>query len=72
MLSLATVDDVQARADHTLTDQERTQAVALLADAVAIAYTHVPDIPTPPPPTAVGVVYRRTAGAGQPTGRHPQ
>jgi hypothetical protein len=53
---LAAVDDVQARADHTLSDQERTRAVALIADATAIAYTHVPDIPTPPPPTAVGVI----------------
>jgi hypothetical protein len=53
---LATPDDVQARADHPLTDMERVRVTVLLADATAIAYTHVPDIPTPPPPTAVGVI----------------
>jgi hypothetical protein len=56
VLPLATVDDVQARADHPLTDPERTRATVLLADATAIAHNHVPDIPTPPPATAVGVI----------------
>ncbi|MEV4313000.1 hypothetical protein [Actinocrispum sp. NPDC049592] len=56
LVSLASVEDVQARADHPLTDEERSRTTALLADAAAIAYTYVPDISTPPPPTAVGVV----------------
>jgi hypothetical protein len=53
---LATVADIEARADHPLTDPERARATVLLADAMAIVYTHVPDIPIPPPATAVGVV----------------
>jgi hypothetical protein len=56
MAPLATVDDVQVRADHPLTDSERTRATVLIADATAIIYTDVPDISTPPPATAVGVV----------------
>jgi hypothetical protein len=53
---LATPDDVQARTDRPLTDTERARVTVLLADATAIAYSQVPDIPSPPPPTAVGVV----------------
>jgi hypothetical protein len=56
MLPLATVDDVQDRSDHPLTDSERTRATVLIADATAIIYTDVPDISAPPPATAVGVV----------------
>jgi hypothetical protein len=56
MPPLATVDDVNARADHPLTDPERVRATVLITDATAIVYTHVPDIPTPPPATAVGVI----------------
>lgn len=53
---LATPDDVQARADHVLTDAERSRVAVLLTDATAIACTYVPDVPNPAPPTAVGVV----------------
>jgi hypothetical protein len=53
---LAIVADVQTRADHALTDTQRDRVTALIADATAIAYTHVPDITSPPPATAVGVV----------------
>jgi hypothetical protein len=55
-IPLASAEDVQARADHVLTNTERVRVTVLLADATAIAYTHVPDIPTPPPATAVGVI----------------
>jgi hypothetical protein len=53
---LATVADVADRADHVLPDEQRARVGVLIADATAIAYAHVPDIPFPPPPTAVEVV----------------
>jgi hypothetical protein len=53
---LATIVDVQARHSQPLSDAEQARAAVLLADATAIAYAQVPDLPDPPPPTAVGVI----------------
>ncbi|MFC0434566.1 hypothetical protein [Kutzneria buriramensis] len=56
MISLATVSDVQARSPQPLDDQQQARAAVLLADASAIVQAKVPDMPQPPPDTAVGVV----------------
>jgi hypothetical protein len=53
---LASVGDVQARAAQPLDDEQLARAAVLLADASAIVHTKVPDMPQPPPDTAVGVV----------------
>jgi hypothetical protein len=52
----ATVADVQARSVQPLDDEQQARAAVLLADASAIIRTKVPDMPQPPPDTAVGVV----------------
>ncbi len=56
ILLLATVADVQARSAQLLDDEQLARAVVLLADASAIVRAKVPDMPQPPPDTAVGVV----------------
>jgi hypothetical protein len=56
LVSLATVADVQDRAPQPLTDAERDRASVLIADASAIVVVKVPDLPQPPPATAVGVI----------------
>lgn len=53
---LATVADVQARSAQPLDDEQLARVAVLLADASAIVRTKVPDMPQPPPDTAVGVV----------------
>ncbi|MBP2320487.1 hypothetical protein JOF56_000872 [Kibdelosporangium banguiense] len=53
---LATVSDVQDRAPQPLTEAERARATVLILDASAIAFSKVPDLPQPPPATAVGVI----------------
>jgi hypothetical protein len=54
--SLASINDVQARAPQQLDDEQLARAGVLLADAAAIIHSRVPDMPHPPPATAVGVV----------------
>lgn len=56
MTLFATVADVQARSPQPLDDEQQARAAVLLADASAIIRTKVPDMPQPPPDTAVGVV----------------
>jgi hypothetical protein len=53
---LATVTDVQARTPQPLTDEQKARVAVLLADASAIARSKVPDMPAPPPDTAVGII----------------
>ncbi|MCP3800325.1 hypothetical protein NLX83_13760 [Allokutzneria sp. A3M-2-11 16] len=53
---LASVADVLARTDQEFNDAERARIAVLCADATAIARSRVPTMPSPPPPTAVGVV----------------
>lgn len=53
---LATVGDVQARTDVQLTGEQQARAAVLLADASALVYQRVPDLPDPPPATAPGVI----------------
>ncbi len=55
-LPLATVADVQARTDVQLTPEQQARVAVLLADASALARQRVPDLPDPPPATAVGVI----------------
>lgn len=53
---LATVADVQSRTEVELTEEQRARAAVLVADASAIARARVPELPTPPPATAPGVI----------------
>lgn len=53
---LATVADVQARAENELTTVQQARAAVLLADASARVRQQVPDLPDPPPDTAPGVI----------------
>lgn len=53
---LATVADVQGRTEVPLSAEQRARASVLIADASAIVYARVPDLPRPPPATAVGVI----------------
>jgi hypothetical protein len=53
---LATVTDVQARTEVQLNTEQQNRAAVLIADASAIVYAKVPDLPQPPPATAVGVI----------------
>lgn len=53
---LATVADVQARTDVQLTTEQQARAAVLIADATALTRSRVPDLPTPPPATAPGVI----------------
>ncbi|ONI92471.1 hypothetical protein ALI22I_03460 [Saccharothrix sp. ALI-22-I] len=53
---LATVADVQARAEVQLTPEQQARAAVLISDASALARARVPTMPVPPPPTAVGVI----------------
>jgi hypothetical protein len=52
----ASVNDVQARSPQPLDADQQARAAVLLADASAIIRTRVPEMPQPPPDTAVGVV----------------
>ncbi|WP_158885071.1 hypothetical protein [Amycolatopsis anabasis] len=53
---LATVADVQARTDEALSTEQQARVAVLIADASAIIRHDVPNMPEPPPDTAVGVV----------------
>lgn len=55
-LPLATVADVQARTDVELAPEQQARAAVLIADASAMARNRVPDLPSPPPATAPGVI----------------
>jgi hypothetical protein len=55
-IALATLADVQARSAQPLNDEQQARATVLLLDASAMVGTLVPDMPQPPPDTAVGVV----------------
>lgn len=53
---LATVMDVQARTEVALSNEQQARATVLIADASALARARVPNLPTPPPATAAGVI----------------
>ena|SRR5437763_5093686 len=53
---LANVADVQARTDIQLNAEQQTRAAVLIKDASALVRQRVPDLPEPPPATAVGVI----------------
>lgn len=53
---LASVADVQARTDQEFNETDNARVAVLLGDATAMVGVLVPDMPMPPPDTAVAVI----------------
>jgi hypothetical protein len=62
---LATVVDVQVRTDMSLTTEQQERVAVLIADASALAWARVPDLPKPIAGHGGGRdLYRGLAGDG--------